>query len=366
MKVGRLFGIEITVNPTWVLVFALVAYAVASPLGPLAGKTLSLGERTALGVAGSLLFFASVLLHELAHSLLARSRGVPVRGITLFIFGGVSAMEGEPATAPAEAWISAVGPLTSLALGLLFYGLALLAGDTPPGLVLGYLAFANVVLALFNVLPAFPLDGGRVLHALVWRATGDRLRATRIAANVGAAISVLLIVAGIAEALVYGSPSGLWLTFVGWYLLQAGNVERRQSEMRSTLTGHTAVELVAPPELRVAADATAASVLQRMRDLHAGVLPVYVGERFIGFASVDDMAKVATNELATTFVTAVMTRVEQTPEIPASAPADDAVRAMGAAGSRALAVVLPDGECAGAITRESVVRWLASRLEPLP
>ncbi len=362
MKIGRLFGIEITVNPSWVLIFALVAYAVGSPSGPLQASGLSPLERALLGVLGSLLFFTSVLLHELAHSLLARSRGVPVKGITLFIFGGVSSLDSEPATAPSAAWIAAIGPLTSLALALVFYGLAVATEATPFGMLFAYLAFANVVLAAFNVLPAYPLDGGRVLHAVVWRVTGDRLRATRIAATIGGIVAAILIVLGIVSAL-YASFSGLWLTFIGWYLLQSGNVERRQSEVASSLTGHVASELIVEPSLRIGADETADRVLRTMQATRTRVLPVYVGERFIGFVTIDDMAKVPNDELARTFVTAIMTRAADAVEIPAGADANDAVRRMASTGTQALAVVSAGGDLVGLLTRESIMQWLARHIE---
>ncbi len=363
MKIGRLFGIEITVNPSWVLIFALVAYAVANPNGPLQAIPTPSYERIALGILGSLLFFTSVLLHELAHSVLARSRGVPVRGITLFIFGGVSSLDSEPATAPSAAWIAAVGPLTSLVLGVAFYGLALLAGTTPLGLLFAYLAFANVVLAVFNVLPAYPLDGGRVLHAIVWRVTGDRLRATRIAARIGGIVAGVLIVVGIGSSLFYASISGLWLTFIGWYLLQSGNTERRQSEVAYSLAGHRADELVVDASMRVAASETADRVLRTMQETRTRVLPVYIDERFIGFVSIDDMAKVPSEELARTYVTAIMTRAENALEIPATADANDAVRRMAASGTQALAVVSSGGDLVGLLTRESIMQWLARHLD---
>lgn len=362
MRIGSLFGIAITVNPSWVLIFALVAYSIANPLGPLQGVSLSTVERATIGAVASFLFFASVLVHELAHSLLARRRGVPVRGITLFIFGGISSLEGEPANAPSEAWISAIGPLTSFAIGLGFYALAAAAGTgSAIGLMFAYLAFANVALAIFNILPAYPLDGGRVLHALVWRATGDRFRATRIAANIGGFIAALLIAFGVGDTLVTGSYGGLWLTFIGWFLLQAGNTERRQSQVSSVLSGHLASEMIAAAEPRVAADETAERVSRRMRDEHTRVLPVYLGDRLIGFVSTDDMTKVLPDELDRTYVTAIMTRIEDAQGIAPSSDATDAVRRMAASGAQALAVVSPTGDPVGLLTRESVMQWLAQR-----
>ena len=177
MRIGTLFGIEITVHVSWIFIFALVAWALSNPVGPLQLASSNAAVRAVLGIAGSLLFFGSVLTHELAHSLLARSRGIPVRGITLFVFGGVSLFEGDPGDAPAEAWISGIGPLTSLVLGGLFWGLAALTPVAALAALFRYLSVANVVLAAFNFLPAYPLDGGRVLHALIWRATRSRSRA---------------------------------------------------------------------------------------------------------------------------------------------------------------------------------------------
>ena len=364
MRVGSILGIEISINPSWVFIFALVAYSIGDPAGPLRGATLTTVERVTIGIVASLLFFASVLFHELAHSLLARSRGVPVRGITLFIFGGVSSLDGEPATAPSEAWISAVGPLASLFLGVVFYGLSLLA--RPPSaiaLMFGYLAFANVALAAFNILPAYPLDGGRVLHALVWKATNDRLRATRIAARIGGAIAIVLIVGGIAEILLTGAGAGgLWTTFIGWFLLSAGNAERRQSELASSLRGRTAGELVASPMLSVGADETAERVLRAMRDARVRVFAVHLGERSIGFVTIDDMAKVAADELPRTYVTAIMTRIDDAERIAASDDANEAVQRLARGGQDALVVTGADGEPAGLITRDSVMRWLSSHL----
>ncbi|MGH7683843.1 MAG: site-2 protease family protein, partial [Vulcanimicrobiaceae bacterium] len=178
MRIGRIFGIEITVHVTWLFVFALVAWSLSSGFGPFFQLHLSEPERIGLAVFSALLFFLSVLIHELAHSLLARSRGIAVRGIMLFIFGGVSQFEEEARSAPVAGWVSAIGPLTSLALAAVFFGLSKLFGQsTPFQTAFYYLSVVNLSLAVFNLVPAFPLDGGRVLQALVWRATGDQYRA---------------------------------------------------------------------------------------------------------------------------------------------------------------------------------------------
>ena len=206
-----------------------------------------------------------------------------------------------------------------------------------------------------------------MLHALVWRATNDRLRATRIAATVGGAIAILLIAAGIAQALLTGSGiAGLWTVFIGWFLLVAGNAERRQSEVAAELKGHTAADLIAPNGLRVSADETADRVLQTMRDQQTRVLPVYVADRFIGFASIDDMAKVPYDDLPRTYVTAIMTREEDATPVAPSDDANEVLRAMAERGVVAIPVVAPGGALLGLVTRDSVMHWLSDHLRRQP
>jgi Zn-dependent protease/CBS domain-containing protein len=360
MRIGSLLGIEVSVDGTWIFVFALVAWALASPTGPLHLAGAGVAERVALGILGSLLFFASVLLHELAHSLLARKRGVKVRGIVLFIFGGVSLFENAAADAPGEAWISAIGPLTSLLLGACFYALSLLAASqTAAAAMFGYLSVANILLAVFNILPAYPLDGGRVLHALVWKASGNRERATRITARVGRVLAALMIAYGIVETLSVDAFGGLWITFIGWFLLQAGNAEQTSSAMGEALKGHTAGELAAPPELSLPADATAARALTAMQQTHARALPVYVGAQILGVVTASEITRLSEDERAQTYVTAVMTRADDLASIPASMPAGEAVAQLARSGAEAILLIAAGGALAGVFTRESVVRWLA-------
>jgi Zn-dependent protease len=241
MKIGKIFGIDIIIHVSWIFVFALVAWMLGSDIGPLQHLQVTPESRVGLGILAAILFFASVLIHELAHSVVARSRGIPVSSITLFIFGGVSSLETEPKTPGAEGWVAFVGPLASLVLALLFSVIAqALGAGIPFGAIAQYLAFANAALAVFNLLPALPLDGGRVFHSIVWRKTHDRLRATRIAALVGRIIAGAIIAVGIAESLYIGFGYGLWLIFIGWFILQAGSGELAQAEALESLQGMNA------------------------------------------------------------------------------------------------------------------------------
>jgi Zn-dependent protease len=365
MKVGSLFGIAITIDVSWIFVFALVTWGLANPMGPLHLEGVAAPERIALGVVAALLFFASVLVHELAHSVLARRRGIPVKGITLFIFGGVSQFDGESNDAPGEAWISGIGPLTSLLLGLAFLGAALLAGGDGShlGTMFAYLGAANVILAIFNILPAYPLDGGRVLHALLWRIWGDKARATRVTVIVGRVLAALMIAYGIVVSLAYGAWGGLWLTFVGWFLLRAGNAEQSGLALKEALQGHRAGELAAPPEFRLAADATAARARGAMRAMGVRALPVFVGDSFAGIVTTANLAGLSDEELAERYVTSVMTREPEVERIAAASSANDAVASLARSGHDALALTDDGGGVLGLFTRESVMRWLAAAVK---
>lgn len=361
MPIGSLFGIRIVVNATWIFIFALVAWTFGTPSGPLRLDRLTTLDRVLLGVFASLLFFASVLAHELAHSLVARARGIGVSSITLFIFGGVSAIEGEPPTAPAEAWISAVGPLTSLVIGFVCIALSgPLGRSVPAGEIAFYLGAVNVALAVFNILPAYPLDGGRVLHALVWRVKRDRNVATRIAVQVGRIFAWVMIGRGIAQTLAMGFGGGLWWTFIGWYLLSAGNMEQSRVTITHALEGHLARELAAPPDVRVPANASIADAVQYLLAHQARTAPVFVGESFVGVVSLDEAAHVMPGERERAYITSIMRRPDKVATAPARASAADVAREMATEHGDAVALLDDAGEFSGLFTRESAMRWIAN------
>jgi Zn-dependent protease/CBS domain-containing protein len=250
---GRVFGIQLRAHASWLLAFAFITFGLASgyfrfvaPRQP--GFALPL----ALGAVSALLLFGSVLVHELSHSLVARARGMRVRDITLFIFGGVSNLEGEPRTARDEFLVAVVGPLTSLVLAGLFWLLAhsqgptvnLLFGSprvltslTPTLAVLNYLATVNLLLGAFNLVPAFPLDGGRVFRSIVWGITHRFDRATSIAATLGQAFGFLMIAFGVVRFILGDLGGGLWTIFLGWFLSQAASATRLERNLRQNLQG---------------------------------------------------------------------------------------------------------------------------------
>jgi Zn-dependent protease/CBS domain-containing protein len=236
--IGRIAGISVGVNWSWLIVFALITWTLATSIFPSTNPGLADGAYVAMALIAALLFFTSLLLHEYGHALQARRDGMEIEGITLWLFGGVAKFRGMFPSAGAEFRIAIAGPLVSLALGLLFLGVPMLLGlpATVDG-VLFWLGSINIALLVFNLLPALPLDGGRVLRSILWYARGEFVSATRLAAGIGRGFGYILVAAGVA-LIVFASPvTGIWLAFVGWFLLQAAGAEDRYVAAREALGG---------------------------------------------------------------------------------------------------------------------------------
>ncbi len=251
LSLGRIFGIHVGLNWSLLVVAALIAWSLATSLLPSASPGHTSGAYWTAGVVSAFVFLASLLAHELAHSVVAMRRGVKVEGITLWLFGGVSRFSSDTASPGAQALITFVGPLTSLVLGVLFYLVALAAGGgAHPGLfsaTLAWLGYINISLGVFNLVPAFPLDGGRLLQSLIWLRTGDRLRATRIAARIGMLFAYLLTAYGLATFIFAGSLiGGVWSVFLGWFLLSAARSEEVGGLIRQALAGIAVAQVMTP------------------------------------------------------------------------------------------------------------------------
>jgi Zn-dependent protease/CBS domain-containing protein len=238
LRLGRLFGIEIGLNWSLVFVFVLVAWSLASQLpGQVPGHATA--EYWIAGIAGAVIFYVCLLAHELAHSLVAQRQGVKVSGITLWLFGGVSQLEGEPKRASSEALITIVGPVASLLLAAVCYALALLSSTSGQldlvSRVLGWLALINLSLGIFNLVPAFPLDGGRLLSSLLWWRTGSRRRGLSQAVRIGRLFAYAMIVFGFVGLFFGFVLSGIWIAFIGWFLLSAAHAEEASVAMEDLL-----------------------------------------------------------------------------------------------------------------------------------
>src|SRR5512140_1109952 len=245
IALGRILGIPIGVDYSWFLIFALLTWSLATSYFPVEFTNWPIAQYWIVGAVTVIFMFGSVLLHELGHSMVALRYKIPVRSITLFIFGGVAQIGAEPPSAVAEFWIAIAGPVTSFALAILFSLLQPLVGALSPLLAIArYLAYINGALALFNLIPGFPLDGGRVFRAIIWRVTNSYRRATEIAGAAGNLFAWLFIFWGVWQMLGGNFGGGLWIAFIGWFLHSAATASVQQMTLSRLLAGHTVGEIM--------------------------------------------------------------------------------------------------------------------------
>lgn len=366
--VGRVFGITIEIHPSWLLILGFVAWSLSDGLFPDQYESWSTFAYWATGVIAALLLFVTVLIHELAHALVAKRRGLEVPRITLFIFGGMSHLQRQPASAGEEFQIAAAGPATSLVIAAVTGAAGLLVGGANEKLeaILYYLAFVNVALAVFNILPGFPLDGGRVLRSIAWKRTGSFRRATRIASAVGEFFGYGLIIAGFFILLSGGLLDGLWLAFIGWFLLGAARNEAASTQLEGVLSRLTARQVMRTDFRSV----TPGTPLQEIVD----DLMVGHGERAVmvandgavfGIITVDDIRRVPRESWPNTPAQRVMTPRETVVTVEANRPAVGVLMLLGEKGLNQVPV-LEDGRMVGLVTRREILErvQLAETLRP--
>lgn len=245
IQLGKIFGIPIGINYSWIIIFVLVTVSLSTVYFPGVHPEWGPVLAWAVGAATSVLFFVSVIIHELAHSLVSIAQGIPVRSITLFIFGGVASISEEPKKAQHELLMALAGPASSLCLALLFWLASILTREAiaPVSSLAQWLAYINLSLGVFNLIPGFPLDGGRVLRALVWWLTGNLKTATRVASVLGQVVAYMFIIFGILMV-VRGNFDGLWLAFIGWFLENAASQSYQQVALKESLLGVKAGDIM--------------------------------------------------------------------------------------------------------------------------
>ena len=292
-QLGRIFGIRIGVNWSWLVVFTLIVWTLASGIFPETNPGLSKSAYGAMSVLAALLFFTSLLLHELGHAVQARRERMEIVGITLWLFGGVAQFRGRFPSAGAELRIAIAGPLVSLALGAGFVALALAGLPEAVDAVVAWLGYTNLALLVFNLMPALPLDGGRVLRSLLWMRRGDFAAATRTAAAVARGFGYLLVGGGIALFVFQGAFSGAWLAFIGWFLLQAAGAEARDVATRQALGGLTVRELMVRDPVTVPAGMTLGTFMDEVVWAHRyTTYPVVEDGRAVGLLPFRSVAEV--------------------------------------------------------------------------
>jgi len=365
-RIARIAGIDIEINVSWLVILVLLTFSLAVSWFPATVPRQSTLIYWALGFIAALLLFVSVLLHELAHSLVARARGVPVKSITLFIFGGVSDLQQEPQTPGVEFQIAIVGPLTSLAIGVVSLVTGNLIGPNAPlvAAVLGYLGVTNVLLGAFNLIPGFPLDGGRVLRAIIWRVTGSLRRATRAATLVGQVIAYLFIVAGL--FLFFGGNfiNGLWFGFIGWFLLQAAQAANSQVMLESVFKGVTVGQLMSPPPLTAPANIS----LQQLVDgylLPHGVRAIPVvrsdDQQLVGLVTLADIRQTPREQWPQTPVGHAMVPLERLHAVRPQQNLNDVLPLMTSRDVNQLPVVDDTGRLVGILSRDAILRYVEIR-----
>jgi len=364
-RLGSIAGFEIRVDLSWFIIFFLILWTFIGSVFPGNYPGLSQGTYIVMGVVTTLLFFASLLAHELSHSFVARAKGISVEGITLFAFGGVSRTRMEAETAGDEFQIAGVGPLTSVAIAVLFgllYWIGTAAGwSVAVNGVTGYLASINLILAIFNLLPGFPLDGGRLFRAIVWKITGNLKKATRIASWGGKFFSYLIIALGVVQLFGGLILNGLWLIFIGWFLNNAADYSYQQLVVRTSLEGVRVRDLMTPAPETVPPNLTLRELVDEyfLRQRYQAY-PVTGGDRLLGIITLNRVKDIPREEWNRRTVADTMISVEQGIVSRPEENMTQVLEKMAASGVRRVLVVR-DGRLEGIVTANDIASWLQRR-----
>jgi Zn-dependent protease/CBS domain-containing protein len=385
IRVARILGIEIRVDWSWLLIFVLVTWSVSATVSQY-HPDWSIALDWGLALIASLAFFGSVLTHELAHSLVARANGVPVRNITLFLFGGVSNIQREPSSPRAEFLVTVVGPLTSVILGIVFGILAFLTSGRislnglnpnkyiqqlgPLPLIFAWLGSINLILAVFNLVPGFPLDGGRVLRSVLWAVSGNLRQATRWATIIGQIIAWAMIFAGIAMVFgIYipflgtGFINGVWLAFIGWFLSIAATQSYQEVVIRGLLED-VQVQTIMQPDPKIITPDTSISALVHDYLIHTDerAFPVLQDGSLIGLVTTEDVRKAPKEEWESKTVRQIMTPVSELKVASLDGNVAEALQMLQKDDVRQLPVI-EEGKLVGLLRRRDIIRWLHLRVD---
>jgi Zn-dependent protease/CBS domain-containing protein len=363
IQIARVIGIPIYLHFSWLVIFGLIVWTLSTGYFPAQSPDLPASSYWAKGLVASLLFFASIVLHELGHAVVARRHGLRTRSITLFIFGGVAQLEKDPRDGRAEVWIAAAGPVVSLTLAGLFYACATLPLLGPSAVAVArYLALINLILALFNLVPAFPMDGGRLLRGALWGPVG-KARATRIASGAGTLFAFFLIFAGV-FSLLRGDPlGGLWYILIGWFIKDASASSYQQVRLDEALRGVKVRDAMVEAVVTVP---STGSVAEAARELFLrtgyGGYPVTRGDAVVGLLCLKDVLRLSAEEREATSVQGAMRPLTDALVTEPDAPLAVAIARMAQAGAARL-LVMHGERLVGLLTTNGVIRRLKVREE---
>jgi Zn-dependent protease/predicted transcriptional regulator len=362
IPIGRIFGISIDLDYSWFLVFGLVTWALAVSYYPHEFKHWGVAEYWLMGAGTAAMLFVSVLLHELGHSVVAKGYGIAVPRITLFVFGGVSEIATEPRTPDVEFWIATSGPIVSFALALVFWELQPFLVHAEPLLALAkYLAILNFVLGVFNLVPGFPLDGGRIFRSILWGITGNFRRSSSIATVTGRAFGFLLIFAGAWLALAGNLFNGLWVAFIGWFLESAAASQDQLQVVKDLLGGHKVSEVMSRDFPRIPSNVTLQELVEK-NVLAQGRRSFIVGngQGSAGLITLSTIKEVPQASWPKTMASQVMIPLNKTVSIQPGAELWTALEKMGRDGVNQLPVLNGGGgdRIVGMLSRDDLVHYL--------
>jgi len=369
IKLGRIFGVEIGLHYSWFIIALLITFSLAGQFQE-NNPGWSDGLRWGISIVTAVLFFAAIVVHELSHAMVAKFRGLPVRSITLFALGGVAQIEKEAADAKTEFWMGIIGPITSFVIGVVCLAIAVALGWTPPEFpqqplpaMLMWLGYINIGLAIFNMIPGFPLDGGRVLRGAVWWITGNAVRATTIAARIGQVIAFLMIIFGLLQFFRGAGFNGLWMAFIGWFLLSASRESYAQMVITEGLRGLRVGDVMSRDFPVVDAN----SNLQTFAEEHL----TRTGRRFWvvmlngqpeGIVTPHEIGTVPRNRWPYTTIADVMRPLDATRTVNPNTPVTEALEVMARQDLNQLPVVNEKG-LAGLISRAHILQVIQTRAE---
>lgn len=367
IKLFKVFGIEIRLDYSWFIIFALFAYFFGFIYFPSVLSGLNKGLLALITIITVILFFTSVLIHEMSHSLVARSRGTSVEKITLFLFGGMAQIEKEPETPNSELIMAIAGPAASFVVaaifGVIWFFTKNIALVREP---VKYLAIINIVLGVFNMLPGYPLDGGRVLRSIVWRVTGNLERATFIASTTGRAIGFMIIAAGVFFILTGNFLNGVWLAFIGWFIQSSAQMGYRQLIFETSIKGIKVRDIMNENIVNVTKDITIQDLVDDyFMKYRFGRFPVIEDEktqRFIGVISLHDIKGVSKEEWPEVKIGDIVKSVSESEKVDMSMEISDAIKKMGKNDLGHL-VVMSGDKLRGIITKSDVMRFIRIRSE---
>lgn len=366
IELFKLFGIPIRLDTSWFIVAALVVWSLATGAFPYMHPGLAPTTYWAMGAAGAIGLFASIVMHEFFHAMVARRNQIPMRGITLFVFGGVAEMGAEPTSAQAELRMAAAGPLASIAIALVGFGVSdAVRGlwPAPVVLVIEYLALLNGVLAGFNLLPAFPLDGGRIFRAALWTWKKDLAWATRVASRTGSGFSVVFMAAGVAAVLFGNLVSGMWWILIGLFLRRASTASYQQVLLRQALAGERIRRFMTPTPVSVPAETSVAELVDSyIYKYHHTLFPVVDDGRLLGCVTTQQVKNVPREEWARRTVGSLGVPCGSDNTIEPDTDALDAIAVMRRSGQPRLMVV-EAGRLVGIVTLKDLLQFFALKLE---